>query len=302
MKVKSLSNPELLERFNKLVRTERKITHLVLECVAEIDRRQLYTQKAYSSLFDYLVNEVGYSPSAANRRIASARLLREVPEMAEKIETGALNLSQLSKVQQAIRAVQKNENRKMEVAEKRELLSKIENTSQQKTELILAQELNLPVEAIEKTKQHRAESVTLTVTLSKEQMKLLKKVGDLISHAVPEKKWAMVLTYLAQKEMDRRTKVPPKLKQQAMTENTTSVAEVKTMKKRPNIPAPLRKSLLHPNAKCEFKNSEGKLCQSTRFLQIDHIKSVSRGGGNELENLQVLCGVHNRHKFFASSE
>ena len=67
MLVKTLSNFDLMERFNKLVRTERKITHLVLECIAEIDSRKLYLQKAYSSLFNYLVEDFGYSPSAAIR-------------------------------------------------------------------------------------------------------------------------------------------------------------------------------------------------------------------------------------------
>ena len=206
MLLKNLSNFHLVERFNKLVRTERKITQLVLECISEIDCRKLYLQKAYSSLFDYLVNEFGYSPSAASRRIESARLLREVPEMAEKIETGALNLSQLSKVQQAIRTIQKAEERRMGTYEKRELLRKIENTTQEKTELILAKELNLPVEVVDRIKIHRDESVTVTMSFSKEQMQLLKKVGDLISHAVPDKKWAHVVTYLAQKELSRRTK------------------------------------------------------------------------------------------------
>ncbi len=332
MTVKTLSNPELLERFNKLVRTERKITHLVLECIAEIDRRKLYSQKAYSSLFDYLVNEFGYSPSAANRRIASARLLREVPEMAEKIESGALNLSQLAKVHQAISTVQKTENRKVEVTEKRELLEKIENTTQDKTELILAQELNLPVEVIDRAKIHRDESVTLTISLSKEQMELLKKVGDLISHAVPEKKWAQVLTYLAQKELYRRTKKkeltrhletqqghpeakPKDLSKRSFAslrmirsardgnsaQKSTSATEVKNLKNRPAIPTATRKTLLHADAKCEFKSPQGKSCDSRHYLQIDHIKSVSRGGGNELENLQVLCGAHNRYKYRTTS-
>ena len=166
MLVKNLSNSALVERFNKLVRTERKITHLVLECIAEIDHRQLYLQKAYSSLYDYLIKEFGYSPSAAHRRISSARLLRDVPEMAEKIESGSLNLSQLTKVQHAIRNVQKTEKRKMAASEKREILNKIQNTTQEKTELILVQELNLPVDVIEKEKIHRDESVTLTMTLS----------------------------------------------------------------------------------------------------------------------------------------
>ncbi len=315
MIIKNLSNLELVERFGKLVRTERKITHLVLDCIAEIDHRKIYLQKAYSSLYDYLIKEFGYSPSAALRRIESARLLREVPEMAEKIETGALNLSQLSKVQQAIRIVQKTEQRKMSLPEKRDLLLKIENTNQENTELILAKELNLPTELINKAKVHRDESVTLTMTLSKEQMELLQKVGNLISHSVPEKKWAEVVCYLAEKELDRRTKKKTEARQIEVIRNTESVPKaitpsalrkpIPSTRRKPipattrkPIPSALRKTILHQAAHCEFRDAQtGKLCGSQRFLQIDHIVPVWAGGTNEPKNLRTLCADHNQFKY-----
>ena len=121
MDLRTLSNIELMSRFGKLVQTERKITHLVLECISEIDVRKIYLERAYPSLFEFLTKVFGYSPSAAVRRIESARLLREVPEIALKIEDGSLNLSQLSQVQQAIRITQKQESRKVLLEEKREL-------------------------------------------------------------------------------------------------------------------------------------------------------------------------------------
>ena len=167
MNLQTLSSTELMHRFGKLVQTERKITHLVLECIAEIDFRKIYLERAYPRLFEYLVKLYGYSPSAVVRRIESARLLREVPEIAIKIEEGSLNLSQLSQVQQAIRIMQKQESRKVQTDEKRELLKKIENTTQNQTELILAKELNHPLITEEKERIHQNESVTLTITFSK---------------------------------------------------------------------------------------------------------------------------------------
>ena len=171
--VKQLSNNDLITRLGKLVQSERKIMHLILECIAEIDMRKLYLEKAYPSLYEFLIKEFGYSPSAAIRRIEAARLLREVPEVSQKIESGALNLSQLSQLQHASRFVQKTENRKVTPADKRDLLLKIENTTQAHTELILAQELALPIVSQNKTTTHRDESVTLTMTFCKEQIALL---------------------------------------------------------------------------------------------------------------------------------
>ena len=285
MNIQFLSNFELLGRFGKLVRTERKITHLILECIAEIDSRRLYLDKAYPSIYEFMVEEFGYSSSAALRRIESARLLRDVPELAEKIESGAINLSQLSKVQQAVRAVQKLEDRKVDIAEKKELLSRIEYTTQQQTEVILCQALSLSVLVEDKQRMHRDESVTLTITFSKEQMDLLNQVQDLIAHAVPEKKWSEVMTYLAQKEIQRRTNVRPnKSKPFAPGSNALSV---KT-----------KKIVLNKNRCCQYRDPfSGKLCGSTRFLQVDHRHSVWAGGSNEIQNLQILCAEHNRYKY-----
>ncbi|MBO9665912.1 MAG: HNH endonuclease [Bdellovibrio sp.] len=295
-KIGYLSNADLLARFGKLVQTERKITHLVLECIAEIDSRKLYLDKAYPSLYEFLVREFGYSSSAALRRIESARLLREVPEVAQKIESGALNLSQLSKVQQAVRTVQKMENRQMDVTEKQELLKSIEHTTQQQTEVILSQALSLPIFTEDKEKNHRDESVTLTITLSKEQMAILKQAQDLIAHAVPEKKWADSITYLAQKEIKRRTQT---VLASSVNSDSTPVASVAACQKNRTPLSPrLKKIVLQNHRCCQFKDkTTGKTCGSTRFLQIDHRQAVWAGGSNDIQNLQVLCAQHNLHKY-----
>lgn len=305
---KQLSNNDLVARLGKLVQSERKIMHLILECIAEIDARKLYLEKAYPNLYEFLIKEFGYSPSAAVRRIESARLLCEVPEVSKKIESGALNLSQLSQLQQAARLVQKTENRKVAPEEKRELLSKIENTTQENTELILAQELNLPVVKQNKTILHRDESVTLTVTFSKDQMVLLEQVRDLAAHSVPEKEWAELIAYLAQKEVQRRTgqKKPTQAQKRNVALSVTVVPSEDLKERVPDklnsirkpIKSNIRKSLLQEQSCCQFKDPvSGRTCGSKRFLQLDHIQSVSAGGGNERKNLQILCGQHNRFKY-----
>ena len=46
---------------------------------------------------------------------------------------------------------------------------------------------------------------------------------------------------------------------------------------------------------CEYVDpTTGRRCSCRHGLQVDHIIEFSQGGSNELENLQLLCGAHNR--------
>ena len=47
---------------------------------------------------------------------------------------------------------------------------------------------------------------------------------------------------------------------------------------------------------CQFRDSvTGKVCGATHRLDVDHVRPVREGGGNELENLRLLCHAHNRN-------
>jgi hypothetical protein len=306
-----ISNSELLTRFGKLVRTERKITHLILQHIAEIDSRKLHLDEGYPSLYEFLMEVGGYTSSSALRRMSSARLLRDVPEVAFKIESGALNLSQLTQVQQAINTVQKLESRQVNADEKRELLALIENTTQDQSEIILSQKLNLPVVHEEKEKHNADGSVTLTITYNVEEIAVLRQARDLISHTIPDGKWSKALAHLAQKEIKRRTHVNSRnlnfaeksskgniQKENESAGNSNRNAESNKSYNRKAIPQAIKKIVLNRDKCCQYKNKRtGKICGSRRFIQMDHRQSVWADGSNELGNLKVLCAQHNQHKY-----
>lgn len=68
----------------------------------------------------------------------------------------------MAKVQQTVRAVHKSEGIKIATAKKIEILQKIENTSQAKTKMILAQEFNLPNVHFEKERHHKVDPYRAT--------------------------------------------------------------------------------------------------------------------------------------------
>ena len=300
-----LSHNDLIANFSDLVQKERQITAQVLACIAEIDRRKLYLEKGYSSLFDFLVRDYGYSPGAAMRRVDGARLLRELPDVKDKIERGSLTLSQANQIQRAAREMKKAE-RALSTEEKQELILQIEHANKKETEKILAERLNLPMMPIQKETLHRDASVTLTMTFSAEQIEMLEQVRYMVSHAVNSQNWSELCVYLAKKELVRRTKTRSTNSRSTNSKSTNTATPsnsnvAATVKKRSALPARVRKTLLNTDARCQYKNHKGEQCYSSRFLQIDHIQSVSCGGSNDIENLQILCGTHNRYKYARGS-
>src|SRR4051812_19985054 len=107
--LKKLGNKELLDQTVKLVELERNTGIQILHRLKEINRRRLYAELGFSSLFKYLRDSLKYPESTACWLIKATELLAEVPEVEEKIQSGELSVSTVSQVQSYCKA-QKREN------------------------------------------------------------------------------------------------------------------------------------------------------------------------------------------------
>lgn len=327
--LQTLSNESLMERFAKLVRTERKITHLVIACINEIEIRKIYLDRAYSSLFEYLTKEFGYSESAAYRRIAAARLVRQVPEVARKIEDGSLNLSQASLLVQTVRSAERASATTFTSHQKLQIVEQIENKSFQQSQQIIHFELGVKIQEPEKTRANGDGSITLTLTLSPEQANRWRQVAELTSHALGSQNSAALIDYLAQKEISRRTEIKraspmrrqPSVNPRAVAPNVRKslIAQaIPSVIKNPIFGAdspqpengrahacddlavrePWAKPAGNQNSGCGFRDPvTQRRCGSKRFAQIDHRQPVWAEGPRDLDNLQILCAHHNRRKY-----
>ncbi len=306
MELKNISNQELIQRIEKLVRTERKITHLVLLHIAEIEDRKIYADMGYDGMYAYLTRGLGYSEGSAYRRLQSARLLKQLPEVAEKIEDGSLNLTQLSQVQKIVKS------ESLQAAQ--EVLTKIENKNSFETQKVLATEFNLPIQTHEKIKPQQDDSVRLEITLTPEQYEYLKQAQSLLSHICPPSSMAEVLAALAQNYVQKKLKSAisntKKITQQKTTAiNTESKSTNKPLTQSANARAehlnkkPYRKYIsIHTkrdllqkaNQQCEYVDHKSQQKCTSRFqLEIDHIQPLAIGGSDEVRNLRVLCRIHN---------
>lgn len=213
--MKTLNDVDLNQKLKNLAAQVRDLLEQILEHIAEVDRRKLFLKMAFTSLFDYLTKEIGYSAGAAQRRIDAARLMQRIPEIKHEIKTGALNLVQISKVQQAFRKVKKTTGRSVAFDLQKEILVDIKNKTVDQTDLTLAQKLNFKVEASTRFTIQRDESVRLELTFSKDEMATIERAREILSHktggalnaAILE--MARVVIKAAQPKARLKSKVPP---------------------------------------------------------------------------------------------
>ena len=82
---------------------DRKLTLSLLLHLNEIERRQLYLKRGYSSMFVYCTSHLRFSEPAAARRIRTARCLARFPELHTYLESGDVNLTTVSMVAKFLR-------------------------------------------------------------------------------------------------------------------------------------------------------------------------------------------------------
>src|SRR4051794_30349453 len=106
MNLKSLSDHELLENTRVAAKNERHSTTVVLHHLLEIYDRRLFSPK-YGSLHEYVVGDLKYNDGEAQRRINAMWILKVVPEVDQKIDSGSLSLTTLSQAQVFFRREEK---------------------------------------------------------------------------------------------------------------------------------------------------------------------------------------------------
>jgi hypothetical protein len=164
MSLSSVTNQDLEKNLLHWVAQERKVLHIVLAHIKEVDTRKLYLEKSRSSLYEYLTKDVGYSSTSAQRRIVGARLLMEIPALSTQIEEGKINLSQVCEI---ARGVQQS-SKKINLSQKMDLLKSIEYKTTAETQQIVAESLNIEIKELEYKRVQKDESIRIEFTLNKE--------------------------------------------------------------------------------------------------------------------------------------
>lgn len=291
--LKSKSNETLITDLKQMVTEERRLLTEILHHLKEVEDRHLYLERGYPSLFAFVTEELGYSEAAAQRRIQAMRLMRDVPQVEDKMKRGALSLSVASQVQSFLRLESKK--RDLSTTEKLNFVTQLEGTSARKCEKQLAEIAPEIKKSREKIKAIGNKTTLIQFVADQKLMEEIEKLKELLAHRNVGGRFDGLFKILVQmglEKWDPEQRIARR-KKKATNQNkqTLSTSEVKNR----HIPAVVRDEVWQRDeGRCQYQDPvTGRVCRSRHGLQFDHTKPYARGGSHDSSNLRLLCRQHN---------
>lgn len=255
MNLKHLTDEALLEDTKELAAKQRNLLVKLLYHLSEIDSRKLYTELKYNSLHHYCTRELKLGEAGSHYRIVSARLMNEIPSLAQNIESGSLTISNITMAAKHIKDMKIDD-----VIEKTKILDSIQNLSKRECELKL----------IELTGADKPKVTSLTIR--DETYLMLQQARDLIPTPMTQDELLQLLIRIFINKVER---AKFKINSNAGEPQPDDVSRV--------IPASVKK-IVHERDKGKCTK-----CGSTHNLNYDHIIPYALGGNNSVENIRLLC-------------
>ena len=311
----SLSNQELVTNLTALVAVEKTTNDEVVLHLAEVERRKLYLSLGHSSLFDYAVSGLGYSRSAAYRRIDAARVSCRHPEVERSLIEGKISLSAI----QSLSAV-------ITPANAKELLSKIESGQQTIARVVaeykpvgregmkdrivpvsakkensaqgsLLNFMENVVSSTAKLPENTEELYRISVTVNEGLKEKLDRMKELLGNAelatILDRAFDCYIDRHCPKERQKRC-VLRKEKGTGKPAEKAPMAPVKPENAR-YAPVAMEANVFErDDYRCTYVGVDGGRCQAKACLELDHCQPYAMAGRTEYENLRTLCRNHNQ--------
>jgi hypothetical protein len=311
--LRALSDDQLIEDLDRLIGSRNRLTARMLAYLIEVEDRRLHLRRAYSSMRDFCINQLGMHEGEAQRHLVAARLGQEFPLVLELVETGKAHLSGLA----LLRAYLTEDNHA-------ELLGEAAGKTTRAIEALLAARFPKPdaPDAIRKLPQGaqpalgldaaasspspmmrppaqapggrngRVEPLSATTykiqfTASQQLVDKIEHAKNLLSHANPsgelsdvmERAVDLLIADLERKKLGKTNR--PRRSRPAKRGAVTRAAR--------------RQVVTRDGLRCAWVDDKtGRRCEARAFLEFDHMTPKARGGSGEPDEVRVLCRAHNR--------
>lgn len=315
--LRQLDDQGLVAGLALATRGERAMTMRVLHHLNEMERRELHIDLGYSSLFDYCVRKLGYSPSGAGRRIQAARCIRRFPEVLGMLATRDLSLSVVA----LIEPVLTDENFAS-------VMDRIRGKSFREVERVMA-EYRPPLEFRDNVRPVRVavpardvdaalfdrecsrrsegrygiateEKVFVQFLADPELMDLFEEVRALLSRNGEHLSFAEVLRAVLVEYRERHCPIARQQRREARKGAKSPDSQRWELNdsdpaRSRHIPINVQDEIFaRDECRCTYVATDGTRCGSRYGLQVDHIRPFALGGTHDPSNLRLLCAAHNR--------
>ena len=307
----AMSDRELVEKLEELLGEERRLTAAVLVHLGEVEARRLYLPAACSSMFVYCTRVLGMSEDQALKRIQAARAMRRFPAVAAAVESGRLHLTAVvrlaphltdANVEALVAEASGKTKAEIEVllarlAPRPDAPPRLERVAEQ-GELVpeppgaakqVVPEPPRPAADAARLMALAPERFALQVTIGEATQRKLLRAQALLRHQLPSGDLAEVLDQALDALLDKvegrkfgKTRAPRPAKQ---------------CTDRRYVPRAVRRqAVARDGMQCSFVADDGRRCEETGFLELDHTVPVAQGGAGSEENVRVLCRSHNEYE------
>ena len=272
----------------------RRTESQLVAVLRDVDVHGLWRKFDRTSLFAYAVGELGISESFAYAHIAVARKSALVPALGRAVEDLRLTVSAAARIVACLTEGNADD-----------VIAFASSHTGRETERECARRNPKSAEGDRATETSEGR-VRLTVTVSTATHEAIKRVQSLEAQRGKCGGMERALEAAAEEYLERRDPVRKAERAQARKPesekagSTFGPGEAELCARRPKqkyTRLPLTAAQRHAvhardGGRCAHVGEAGKRCGADRFVDVHHVRPVSRGGGNEPSNLTTLCPFH----------
>ena len=314
----NLTDDALLSAVTANVTSSNRGLAELIVFLGEVERRKLYLERAYASMFAFCTEALGLSEGAAYRRIGAARLARKFPAVLSFVTAGKVHLTALN-----LLAPELTEDNHLELLE-----ATTGKTKRETQELLVARcPKPEPATSVRRLPARRpathrprasapagsgalelrapapsptiepvaAERYAVKFTASSSLVAKLDELEALRSHRPAEARAVETMLeeavdLLIAKERKVRFAVGRKPRGAAGGKQSRAASQSR------HIPAPIRREVYERDGGCcQFLDPDsGRRCGETWQLTFEHRLPVALGGQHSVGGISWLCAAHNR--------
>ncbi|MBI4346409.1 MAG: hypothetical protein HY553_06115 [Elusimicrobia bacterium] len=326
------SDEELTKKLGAAAGTERETLVSILIRLGEFIKRDLPLEKGYSSVYDYCMRKLGYSRTAAARRIAAAKAARSYRSILRMLLKGDIHLT-------AVAMLSKHLNSDNYEA----LLSRAKGHSEEEVDRIIASIAPRPIprERIVAVRAHArsapssspangtaaasaappegsgAQAEMLSGALfapppasepapeaspdlydvrfpaDAETVDLIRRAKEVLRHKFPRGETGSIVKHALKKLL---AEVDRDLRKHKKPGEPKAQVPAEPARDSRRIPEAVKQEAWDRcDGQCAFVADDGNRCTARAWIQFDHIKAYAKGGSStDPNNIQAYCWPHNQ--------